>query len=228
MKAEDLKEKYKGEKAEKYEEERKKSDKWHKEQKAVRGFLKKITQREDRPSILDIPVGTGRFFPIYNELPVGHVMGVDASEDMLKHAEKKLGKTSTNDVELRVGDVMDPATYDVEPDVIVCVRLLNWLDDGDMKKALNNLLNSGAENIIVGMFLLTSDFLSSLPRPVQKLGEKVYRAWKGKKLRNTGTVHDKNMFLNEVDRNGFGVKDKKLVKEDSFSKMTYIYWLERK
>ena len=81
---------------------------------------------EDAPRgarILDIPIGTGRFIPIYKKLGV-QVLGVDIAPAMLAEAK---AKGSSSDVTLAIGDASCIAAPDRSFDIVVCFRLLHLL-----------------------------------------------------------------------------------------------------
>lgn len=124
-----LAERYSGSRAQRYEASRSGSAKWRAEQAAVRGALATLPHGA---AVLDCPVGTGRFLPLYREMEL-HVVGVDASEDMLAEARAK-GEPGR----LLHGDVFD-LPLDTEADAAVCVRLLNWLSPTDVTRALASL-----------------------------------------------------------------------------------------
>jgi ubiquinone/menaquinone biosynthesis C-methylase UbiE len=76
--------KYTGSIAATYDADREVEAHWWKEDQFVRDyFSEKPVER-----LLDLPVGTGRFFPHYKL--VGQVVGVDVSDDMLNEARRKL------------------------------------------------------------------------------------------------------------------------------------------
>jgi len=103
MKYEEFKKKYKGVEAEKYEDRRREKKLWENEQKLVEKHLKNLASQNSVSSVLDIPVGTGRFIEAYKNLQM-KVTGIDISEDMIAKAREKVSKDDSN-IELRKGDV---------------------------------------------------------------------------------------------------------------------------
>ncbi|MGM0567673.1 MAG: class I SAM-dependent methyltransferase [Elusimicrobiota bacterium] len=229
MKTGDLTKRYKGEIAENYEKKRKKSFVWEKEQLIVEYFLRKIIEVQPNPTILDIPVGTGRFLPVYNNLPVGEVIGIDISEDMISLAKKKLSKTPNSKIEFRRGNVMDVSTYEFNPSVIVCTRLFWWLHEKEVQKVLNNFLQCGAKHIILSAQVFESPFICVLPRIFQEFSlnfsKKIYKFFKHGRFFNCLTAHDSKFLNNKIKETGFRIKDKKLVNKEKFLISYYIYWL---
>jgi SAM-dependent methyltransferase len=94
MKTNKPKKSYIGTRARLYEKKRKNKRTWKKEQIIIFKFLEKISRIHNKNlTVLDIPVGTGRFFKFYKKLDF-LVTGIDISEDMLEQAEKKLWNES--------------------------------------------------------------------------------------------------------------------------------------
>ena len=77
-------------------------------------------------TVLDCPVGTGRFLPFYQERKIKCV-GVDISQDMLAQAAKK-----------DYGKLVKGSVFDLKhkADMGVCFRLFQWLTIDECQKAL--------------------------------------------------------------------------------------------
>lgn len=89
-------------------------------------------------SVLDVPFGTGRYVPIYEQKGLQY-LGVDISPDMLAQAKRKYPRANC-----RVGTVFDlPAGHETA----VCTRLLNWLYPEQLRKAMRQLCQA-AETLI--------------------------------------------------------------------------------
>ena len=140
-----LKRKYTGDVAESYEDIRV-GEKWQNENIIVEDFLSTVAGKEDT-LVLDVPVGTGRFFDAYRKLGVT-VVGYDVSQDMVLEAQ---GKINGNDkITVSVKDFFD-IEEEVDPDVVVSIRFLRWLDFGDVKRFFAKLSTIGADHVIVGV-----------------------------------------------------------------------------
>jgi len=121
---------YVGQVAEDYDKKRQGTSKWQIEQAIVEDYLGDVPEGS---WVLDAPVGTGRFFDIYERR--GFVVRcVDRSPEMLKKALDKLTqaqKNATIDGEAQwgvaVGDVRSLGVPDKSYDVVVCVRITRWL-----------------------------------------------------------------------------------------------------
>ena len=73
--------------------------------------------------MLDVPVGTARFLPLYIQNRMS-MTGLDISSDMLDQA-KKLRGDSLNGCQLDIGDVTNLSYADNSFDLVVCFRLLD-------------------------------------------------------------------------------------------------------
>lgn len=144
-----IKNKYKGEVAKNYETSRKDTTHWRREQHIVERLLD-TSAIDDGSRILDIPVGTGRFFPLYKDRGY-HVLGLDASPDMLGEAESKAKALGYSEVELRIGDITDISLEDNCVDVALCIRLMNWFDFPTFQRAMSELVRVSSQYIIIGV-----------------------------------------------------------------------------
>lgn len=186
--------KYVGATASRYETKRQNSPKWQMENTWFTTLLSTINVK----TVLDAPVGTGRFLPTYRARRMS-VTGIDASPDMLTIArEKGIGH-------LILGDILDPdcaGTFDL----VVCVRFLNWLDIQQMGKALSNLSKFSHRYIIL---TITVSNMGSFTKPngafIPSMAELLnLPAWKGwyrldeKKYPSSASTH--YMWLMSRDR----------------------------
>lgn len=135
---------YEGESAEHYDDLRAHDPKWQREQEAVRRYLHAVAVADS--TVLDVPVGTGRFLPLYLELGCS-VLGIDASEDMLNEARQ----VATGDQVLAQGDITHLDLDHSSVDVAVCVRLLNLVDLGMVQSALEELARVTRSHLIIGI-----------------------------------------------------------------------------
>lgn len=93
-------------------------------------------------SVLDCPVGTGRFLPIYNEAGID-ATGVDVSEDMLEKSRIR-GFSS-----LQVGDATALPFEDKRFDAVVCIRLFIHLQPDDMRQAAAEFCRVAKKAIVI-------------------------------------------------------------------------------
>ena len=121
---------YAGAKAKGYEAARRKQAKWKWEDTTLRKVLARLGGEVQ--SVIDAPVGTGRFLGLYT-VPV---VGYDASADMLGVA-----RTLHEGAALHKLDLVRTALPE-SADLVVSVRFLNLLNTPDALKALGHLLAS--------------------------------------------------------------------------------------
>ena len=82
--------------------------------------------------VLDCPVGTGAFSGLFKNLGC---VGVDISDEMIA-----LAKAKHPWLDARKGDLLQGLPFaDGEFGTAVCIRLLWWLRDGEMQRALTDL-----------------------------------------------------------------------------------------
>lgn len=170
-----LKAKYTGETARTYEDGRKPTEHWHREQRVVSMLLERSTIQKGS-LILDVPVGTGRFFPFYKKHGYRSI-GIDASPDMLAEAEQKASEIEYSDVELMVGDILDLPLADDSAALSVCIRLLNWFDFSGFQRAVSELRRVSTHELIVGVRLSSGRSrlqLSHVPKTWKKDLKDVY------------------------------------------------------
>lgn len=134
---------YKGSIVSMYDEKRRKREKWKLEMEAIKMIADKLPSGS---TIIDIPAGTGRFFPLL----AGNsntVYGMDISRDMLLSVKEKY---PGNPINMIHGDAVNIPLKDNSVDYVVCIRLLNWVMPGTMKTILNEFRRVTRKGIIVG------------------------------------------------------------------------------
>lgn len=137
---------YHGKAAIRYEAERRKQAKWRFETRTVIKVLSKLNGEID--SIIDAPVGTGRFLELY-KIPV---VGLDISKDMLRKAAGKL-----TDAKLYQHDLVNkPIT--ARADLVISIRFLNLMSWREASKALINLLAASNKYILFTMRTVPDGF----------------------------------------------------------------------
>ena len=125
--------KYVGNVASGYNAKREQSEKWLHENAIIESMLSTLPRGT---SILDVPVGTGRFFDIYRKF--GFVVeGLDVSTDMLKEAEKNI--RDDDQIVLGEGSVLNLPCRDKSFDVAIMCRLSRWLQPVDCMVAFREL-----------------------------------------------------------------------------------------
>lgn len=125
--------KYRGEVAKGYDAKREQSPKWKWEEDTITNML------QDVPSgswVLDVPCGTGRFFPFYAAKRF-EVRAMDISTDMIAEAKQK--DSDLRYVQYIEGSVCEIPLADKSCDATVMCRLTRWLSPEDCGKAIHEL-----------------------------------------------------------------------------------------
>lgn len=115
--------------------------KWNAENAAMARFLDRIGPGA---SVLDIPVGTGRFLVDYRSRGMPAI-GMDVSHDMMAQARLKVP-----DADLRYGDILAIDLPDASVDVAVAIRIMSWLKIAEMRQALSELARVSRRWIVTG------------------------------------------------------------------------------
>jgi len=209
--------KYHGEVSRDYDKKREDSDKWKVEQRVIENILSELNSGT---SVLDIPGGTGRFIPAYEQFNLNALL-VDLSVDQLKEAHKKI--THPEKIKLIEGDVTNlHFLKDNSFDVSLMCRLTRWLsvnpeDDGpQFKQAFKELQRVTRNKIIFTARVRGSKYARSY-----ELIESVLDGWEisrdrpgyvmdyriielqPKKENKTKPMKRKDVILNLVNENGW-------------------------
>jgi len=155
-----LTKRYTGTVASTYNRSRSGSERWRKEHAEVRSML----QEYSGATVLDLPVGTGRFVSLYQELRCNYI-GVDISDDMLREASAEAARVGHQPDKLVASDAvtMDPA--DFAADVAVAVRFFNWLSAEAAAKAFANIAASSRQALILSLTTIDLSVLPAERRP---------------------------------------------------------------
>ncbi len=98
--------------------------------------------------LLDLPVGTGRFFNFYKN--INQLTGIDISEAMLTEARKNLQLLDkTTHVTLQKGDVFNLSFLNDSFDCILVFRLLHLIPQNKLEGAIKELCRVGNRDIVV-------------------------------------------------------------------------------
>lgn len=139
--AESTARKYSGQMAANYDSKRSKQLRWDLENKAVTEMLRD----EKHKTVLDIPVGTGRFLTLYKQLGLT-CYGYDTSKAMLSLAKRKRGGAAKV---LEEGDIRKIPHKDNSMDVSVCVRFMDLVPEDTMQQAIKELARVTRHHIIL-------------------------------------------------------------------------------
>lgn len=213
MDVEKLGEQYKGGVASSYDAKRSGDPKWVKEQEVIEDLFNKVSKSQLK--VLDVPVGTGRFVPLYKKND-WLVTGMDISEDMLKEAKEKAREHSF-DMEIAQGSIFDLAKGDSVFDLVVCIRFLNWINFKDFSKVVGNLAKTSKEHLILGV--------RAYPKYsfVEKLKQKIKQYLKKKRMI---IIHSEEAVLETFAKNNLSIIDKKYIDTKQGGKY-YVFLLHK-
>jgi len=136
---------------------------WNEEQSFISNY---ISERESGSTILDVPVGTGRFIDIYLKKKM-HVIGIDISDDMLSEAQKKF--ENNNLVNLECGDATALSFGDGSVDYVVCWRLVHLLDSENLDLMISELSRVCRKEIVIQIYETTNKAPSIYFRILRKI-----------------------------------------------------------
>jgi ubiquinone/menaquinone biosynthesis C-methylase UbiE len=174
---------YRGEKASSYDFNRDQEAKWRREHDAVTEFLQGAAG-----TVLDIPVGTGRFLSLYHNLGL-EVIGFDVSDEMLAQAREKDASAR-----LDQGDIFGIPLPDKSVDTAVCVRLLNLITEDEMVMAIKELGRVTRDRIILSI------------RTGDAIGRKT-RSW----------THRDKVFRDAVEATGMYVRAARMAHKNNYN-----------
>lgn len=225
MDADRVKQKYDGESASKYDDRREGIFKWQNEQNAVELILRKILATSDADTLLDIPVGTGRFFEFYRDLSL-NVVGMDVSEDMISEATKKIS-TSMKNISLEKGDILNPQQIDMEPDVLICIRLMHWFNFDEIRQTLKSIDELNANYVIIGIRVFPENDVSLIESIVRKFYRIIRCVIEPIVSReDTRNVHPESKWKREISNNNYSIENRVLVAQSITGSQYYIYLLK--
>lgn len=135
---------YFGDRAQQYDARRRGQPKWLAEDKAIRAGLADLVAGD---TVLDVPCGTGRFFPYYQERGFA-VTAIDVSKDMLTEARKHL--RGSHKIFCDTGSIFALPLDDQAVEATVCCRFANLIEAADLTVALAEL-----QRVTRGRILMT-------------------------------------------------------------------------
>jgi len=173
---------YYGEKARVYDAKNAETDKRSREAAALREFLVNASG-----TVLDIPVGTGHFLPLYKALGL-NVIGMDVSAEMMNQA-----KTKAPEADLRYGDILQIPLSDSAVEIAICIRLLSLIDTDEMVIALKELGRVVSQLVIFSM-----------------------KVAKQKVIQNRSITHKEDVFHKARMDAGLQIEDVRMIRKSNF------------
>jgi ubiquinone/menaquinone biosynthesis C-methylase UbiE len=214
MKFDTLSTRYTGGVAQSYEALRTGSADWPREQAAVERFLRTLPAGS---SIVDVPVGTGRFLEFYKSFGL-RPTGLDISLDMMDSAKAKASALAL-DIDLRKADIRRIDTPDRSFDAALCVRFVNWVDFAGFEAVMTELARVARHTIIVSVRVW--------PTPAT-FGKRLAQHWTSFRRRNA-ELHFHNREATEAlfARVGFRIVDSENVRQRPDQTSFVFYLLSR-
>lgn len=207
---------YEGAFARSYESDRAIDAKWQREEEIVEDFLDRMT--EPSMTVLDVPVGTGRFLPAYAKRGL-KVIGVDVSGDMLAEARRRVVEETLafDDIRLEIGNVTDLDLDTAHVDVAICIRLLNLIGMATMQSALVELRRVSSGQVIVGIRT------HGMAGAARRLARRVRRLLRGEQAKLA--IHSDRATARAIRNAKLRVVDKALVAKGQRNSSNYHIFL---
>jgi ubiquinone/menaquinone biosynthesis C-methylase UbiE len=229
MQFDELAKTYHGDTASTYEALRVSDPKWATEQEAMNRLLSHLPRGS---TLLDIPVGTGRFVEMYKTHGLAPT-GADVSQDMMSQAAARAEKVDL-EMSFRKADVTKLAEASRSFDTALCIRLFNWLDMTHMAAAVSELTRVSRGNVIIGVrcwvplaelglgsikgwALLTAQSIYWLKRAVRRATS----------LRHKLLIHDKAAVAAIFSTNGLAISKREII-ERGRDGTEYVFYLLKK
>jgi len=181
---------YYGSRAEDYLTKRHQQEYWHQEQERIATMLSQLPKGS---SVLDVPFGTGRFVKEYlkNEFKV---TGLDASEDMVKVAEKELGD-DFNQIKISIGDATELPYPDQSFDYVVCIRFLTHIVNFEQAcRVLGEFRRVTRRKLLLQVRMRLDECPpADYPNPDQQIGDRL------NKVQLTKLLHEHGFEVDQID-----------------------------
>lgn len=211
---------YYGDAVTSYEETRRRQRTWRREHSALKKILSGMASDL---RVLDVPVGTGRFFTLYKRHGFD-VVGVDISHEMVdasrKHAEE-IGLDAT----LATGSILGLPYQDDAFDLSVSVRMMQWLSPEDTHTAISELAR-----VTNGTVILTAHHrLFPWPTPTAirtRRDEQAKRRRKRRRGNPVMTLHGRRDLMRSFAAHGLHV-ERRVELVDKPGMYSYSMWVLR-
>ena len=168
--------------------------------------------------LLDLPVGTGRFFKYYRH--ISQLVGIDISEDMLDEARKNMNCLDKDiKVTLEKGDVFNLHFANNSFDGIIVFRLFHLIPERQLEAAIKELCRIGSKDIIVQSYEYSSPpFFQRVKRRIKFELKKIIKPKPVQQNTNTtpwshieAFTHTENLISDCFKKYEFIEKEKKLL-----------------
>ncbi len=216
MDFEELKQRYYGNRVTIYDDIRAPTSLWPNEQAAMRKIL---GQLEPGSTIIDLPVGTGRYLEFYRDLGL-RPMGVDVSVDMLEKTRARAREVGLS-VPLARSDIRSTPFPDQAVDVVVCTRFMNWIKADGVYACLAELRRIARKRVVFSLRSYRPTSELSLTQRLHKLKYRFFHFRTGAKH----LVHEPNVITNVLQATGFRLHEKHLVETKARGALEYAFYV---
>lgn len=217
-----LSSKYRGSTASEYEAKRL-DTKWITEHRAVEELLDEIPRGA---RVLDAPVGTGRLIPILANRGLDHY-GLDVSPDMLSESRDCADRCGAS-VQLQQGDIRHLPFPDDSFDLVINLRLLNWVDEEGMQEIVRELSRVARDKLMLSIRYhtpaaeLKPNGTNLMVRAARLFGLPSLR------VRRWGMVlHDRQSIAKLFESVGLRIVETRLIERRWDGTDYVIYWLQK-
>ena len=216
MDFEQLKQRYYGNRVEIYDEIRSPMSQWASEQDAMRKIL---GQMERGSSVVDLPVGTGRYAEFYKELGLRPI-GADISVEMLEKTGAKSRELNFKFPLVRL-DIRSTPFPDQSVDVVVCTRFLNWITSDSALACLTELRRVSKRFVVFSFRSYRAGRDMSI---MQRLYQLKYRFFRFR-TRARIMVHEPGVVDAALRENGFTLRERHLVETRAHGSVEYAFYV---
>lgn len=196
---------YYGDEVANYEAKRHKQRTWRLEHAAVKKILNGFPNGR---RVLDVPVGTGRFFQLYKRRSLD-VYGADISAHMVAESQRQADDLGLK-ANLTTGSILDLPYSDDTFDIAVCVRMLQWLTPADTDTAIGELARVTRGPIIVTAHHKVIHWPTPTAKRTREAEQKKVRS-KKRRGKQVMTIHRRNDLMRSFARHGLEVKQRELL-----------------
>lgn len=171
--------------------------------------LKSIYNPKDKFTVIDLGCGTGRLLSmIADEFPNATLHGVDGTPEMIHKSQKRLkGRCAL--IQANLNDYTPPHQYDV----VISTTVLHHLNKPE--EHFNTIKNSLSSN---GHAFISEFAINTLPLKLANIWWKYSQA-------SHKQAWSSQAFRKLINKNGFTIADKAILKPDNFWRLQ-IYDLE--
>lgn len=115
-------------------------------------YISKYFTQKNTNTILDIPIGTGRFLKYYPN--TSKIYGIDISSDMLSEAKKEAAELKKINIQFEIGDAANlSSTPNDSIDTIVCCRLLHLVNTNERIRFLQEFSRILKGELILQLYI---------------------------------------------------------------------------